>query len=134
VSIKSDQLRLRVFAGPNGSGKSSVIEKIREYKVKGRPIDFGTYINADEIARQLTKAPLSFNSYEIKTTNSDFRSIALQSGLIGDRFPQTVFDKSYTLRSNHIRLKDITSLTPPCANNCRFFKEEIIDIRKEIFL
>jgi len=44
-------LRLRVSAGPNGSGKTTIIEAVRKAKVNGRPVDFGIYINADDIAR-----------------------------------------------------------------------------------
>jgi predicted ABC-type ATPase len=99
--------------------------------VKGRPIDFGIYINADEIARQLTKAPLSLNSYDVKTTNSEFRRMALQSGLIGDRFSQDVFEKSYTLRSNHIRLKDTTSLTPLAQIIADFLRRKLLAAEKK---
>lgn len=46
--------RLRVFAGPNGSGKSSIIKKILNTDVqKGVKLDFGIYINADDIAKEL---------------------------------------------------------------------------------
>lgn len=48
-------LRLRVFAGPNGSGKTTVINSIRNLIVNDQPIDFGHYINADDIAVQLKK-------------------------------------------------------------------------------
>jgi predicted ABC-type ATPase len=47
--------RLRIFAGPNGSGKSTMIDAIRKEKVNGRHVDFGYYVNADEIAVELRR-------------------------------------------------------------------------------
>jgi len=70
------QLRLRVFAGPNGSGKSTVIKYVREYKSTGKLIDFGYYINADDIAASLRNKGLSFRDYDILATNKEFKSIA----------------------------------------------------------
>jgi ABC-type cobalamin/Fe3+-siderophores transport system ATPase subunit len=49
----SQELRLRVFAGPNGSGKSTIIKSVKNTGVNGHPIDFGYYINADDIYRGL---------------------------------------------------------------------------------
>jgi len=51
--MDSLQLKLRVFAGPNGSGKSTVINFIRSYKVNDKHVEFGYYINADDIAKAL---------------------------------------------------------------------------------
>jgi len=57
---------MRVFAGPNGSGKSTIIRAVRSYKVKGIPVDFGIYVNADDIARGLRKGKFSLRRYRIK--------------------------------------------------------------------
>ena len=51
--ISKKQLRLRIFAGPNGSGKTTIINSVRAAKVNDKPIDFGNYINADDITRDL---------------------------------------------------------------------------------
>ena len=108
-STNSEQLRLRVFAGPNGSGKSTVINYVRNVKVNGRGIDFGYYINADDIAKQLRSDSFTFNPFRIKTVNKEFQTIALTSGLINDDFTEKQFIRSYTLMSNKIRLKTIES-------------------------
>ena len=42
---------MRVFAGPNGSGKSTMYRHVRNAKVNGRNIDFGVYVNPDEVAK-----------------------------------------------------------------------------------
>ncbi len=106
-SSKTDtHLRLRVFAGPNGSGKSTVIQYVRDQKVNGRPIDFGIYINADDIARSLREGEFSFDNYEIQVSANEFVEIVLESGLIGREFDETAFKKSYTLKDNNLKLRD----------------------------
>jgi predicted ABC-type ATPase len=97
------QLRLRVFAGPNGSGKSTVIETIKSQKVKGKAVDFGIYINADDIASALsTKRGFSFNRYKFIIDKNEFENIALRSGLINTDFPLKKFHDSYAILKNII--------------------------------
>ena len=104
TKIKS-VLRLRVFAGPNGSGKSTIIKAIRE-DIK-KPPDFGIYVNADDILQNLLKSTFNFSDYQIETTDMEFQSIALKSGLINKNFPETIFKKSYKFTKNSIRLKKL---------------------------
>lgn len=99
-------LRLRVFAGPNGSGKSTVIQFVRNAKVNGKPIDFGIYINADDIARQLRHNNFSFTDYETTTDKKEFTAIALSSGLIGNDFNEQMFAQAFYIRNNELRLKN----------------------------
>lgn len=106
-SIKNQQLRLRVFAGPNGSGKSTVIDYVRNYKInKKRSIDFGYYINADEIAKLLRAETFTFASYSISVSTKEFKTIALASGLINKDFDENTFKNSFTIRSNKLSLKN----------------------------
>ncbi|HRN55054.1 MAG TPA: hypothetical protein PLL71_01305 [Agriterribacter sp.] len=100
------QLRLRVFAGPNGSGKSTVIYYVRKYKASGKGIDFGYYINADDIALTLRKNGFSFTPFDIAVSLKEFNAIAMESGLIGNEFPEIAFKKSFSLRSNLLQLKN----------------------------
>ncbi len=95
---------MRVFAGPNGSGKSTIINAIRKYKVKGVPVDFGVYINADDIAAELRAKSFSFNKFTV-TSNSEFSEIALSSGLVNKDFDETHFRNSYLFKDNGILLK-----------------------------
>src|SRR5277367_4465638 len=81
-STKKPELRMRVFAGPNGSGKSTIIKALREYRSQNSPLDFGIYINADDIADALRKGRFSFTPYEVTTTRNEFKTIALASGLV----------------------------------------------------
>ncbi len=105
ASINNEQLRLRVFAGPNGSGKSTVINYVQSVKVNGRSIEFGYYINADDIAWQLRSNSFTFDTFDISAKNSEFKEIALASGLINTEFTAKQFSGSYTLRLNKIRLR-----------------------------
>jgi predicted ABC-type ATPase len=100
--------RLRVFAGPNGSGKSTIINAIRKIKVNKNPIDFGIYINADDIAKSLRSHSFSFQHFKLKNiSRSLFINSAFQSGLINSNFPESDFRKSFTLNtSSEFRLID----------------------------
>src|ERR1039458_8336121 len=88
-------LRLRVFAGPNGSGKSTVIKSVWSSKVNGKLIDFGVYVNADDIAGKLRENAFSFIDYDITTSNKEFIEIALASGLVEKEFDEDKFRNAY---------------------------------------
>lgn len=98
---------MRVFAGPNGSGKSTIIKAVREHKVKGKPIDFGIYINADDILRILLKNKFKFSDYNIKTSGEEFQIIARKSGMINKNFTESKFIRSYIFTKNGIRLRNL---------------------------
>ncbi len=74
-------LRLRVFAGPNGSGKTTIIEQVRKARVNGRSVDFGVYINADEIAKALGKG-YDLTPFELELGADRFVAFAEGSGLL----------------------------------------------------
>lgn len=100
-------LRLRVFAGPNGSGKSTVIEAVKNHKVKGIPVDFGIYVNADDIAKALLKNRFILTRYKIKTTKAEFTEIAANSGLINKEFSEEKFASAFSFTGNRIILRDV---------------------------
>lgn len=104
MSSTKSNLRLRVFAGPNGSGKSTIINAVRDHKVSEIPVDFGIYINADDLANELSKRTVSFDKYQIKTTLEEFLSFTLSSGLINKSFTQEDFLKTFSIDKNHITL------------------------------
>jgi predicted ABC-type ATPase len=100
---------MRVFAGPNGSGKTTIINAVRKYKVHGVPVDFGIYINADEIVVALNTKSFSFAEYSIETSNNEFKEVAFASGLINSNFTKSQFEKSYHFSSGRILLADKVS-------------------------
>jgi len=95
---------MRVFAGPNGSGKSTIIRAVRSYKVKGIPVDFGIYVNADDIARGLRKGKFSLRRYRIKFSESEFINVVSDSGLLNDGFDYNEFMSSFKIEDDHIIL------------------------------
>ncbi len=95
---------MRVFAGPNGSGKSTIINAVRKSKVKGIPVDFGIYINADDIAKRLRKGKVTFKQYRVSVKEQEFLKIVSESGLLNKEFTLTAFKKSYSLKDNQLIL------------------------------
>ncbi|MBK7384341.1 MAG: zeta toxin family protein [Flavobacteriales bacterium] len=99
-------LRLRVFAGPNGSGKSIMLKQVRETKVGGRPVDVGTYVNADEIARTLReKGTLSLDTYQVVASRSTLARFATTTGLLNAQFTQHRFRTGQRYHKNTFELK-----------------------------
>lgn len=99
-SSSPDQLRLRIFAGPNGSGKSTIIKSIRDIQINGKKIDFGVYINADDIAESLIKNKFSFRPYKINPSKKEIIDFAVSSGLLNDDFNVAVLRKNFALHQN----------------------------------
>ena len=95
---------MRVFAGPNGSGKSTIINAVRKFKVKGIPVDFGIYVNADDIAKKLRNGKVTFRQYKVKIEEHEFLKIVSESGLLNKNFSLTEFKKSYSLKDNQLFL------------------------------
>jgi predicted ABC-type ATPase len=96
-------LRFRVFAGPNGSGKSTIIRSIKTEVINDRTIDFGVYVNADDIAITLASDNFSFSDYGLKhVTNEIFQASVLESGLVNDAFSELEFSQSYKLVKNRL--------------------------------
>lgn len=79
--------RLRIFAGPNGSGKSSIIKSIIDKDLgNGVKIDFGIYINADDIAKCIQTETLNFKNYDTQITLDEFLVYSSNSGLVNSHF------------------------------------------------
>lgn len=97
-------LRLRVFAGPNGSGKTTIIQDVRKTLVNGRAIDFGLYINADDLARSL-KTGVDLKQFGIQATEEEFKAFAIRSGLLSASFNLQALQRSYVWNGTSIRSK-----------------------------
>jgi predicted ABC-type ATPase len=80
--VEKFQKRIRIFAGPNGSGKTTVVNQVRQVIVDGYPIDFGTVVNADEIADRLRrKASVQFSDYGLTVSQAEFEEVYHVSNL-----------------------------------------------------
>jgi predicted ABC-type ATPase len=95
---------MRVFAGPNGSGKTTIIQGIRKYRINEQPVDFGIYINADDIARDLQEGKFNFSTYKIKTSRSHFVNTVLKSGLVNKEFNEKAFKGSFRFNGQRLNL------------------------------
>lgn len=100
-----NSLRLRVFAGPNGSGKSTVIRSVAEHIVDGHPIDFGVYVNADDIARKLVDGKLLITDFGMPVLDLEWLiATASKSGLFSYAIDEKQFQRSIRLENNQIIL------------------------------
>ncbi len=132
TSVKSTTaLRMRVFAGPNGSGKSTIIQAVRDYKIKSIPLDFGIYINADDIVQLLLKNKFNFTDYSITTTNDEFKHIVLHSGLINIDFTEQKFISGYVLKNNKIKLTDTSIVEQFAQLLADFLRKKLLAEKKK---
>ncbi len=124
--------RIRIFAGPNGSGKSTVIQTVRNKKINGRNIDFGYYVNADDIASALGNQGFSFSGYYLKELSQElFTDIALSSGLIDNAFPKARFLASFTFRGKKIISQDSTAIERLAQVIADFLRKRLLAERKK---
>jgi predicted ABC-type ATPase len=130
-STKSDHLRLRIFAGPNGSGKSTVIDYVRKVKIGRKRIDFGYYINADDIAQDLKKGSFSFNEFDIEVSNQHFLKVAMASGLINGDFTEDQFKASFSIRKNKMKLQDSSVGDRLAQITADFLRKEILKEKRK---
>ncbi len=129
-SNTSQQLRLRVFAGPNGSGKSTIINGIKQLIINGKPIDFGYYINADDIARKLTVNQFSFSTYKLRVKPERLYSFAEQSGLLSADFNLAQLKKSFSLTGSRAMLTQIKHLDRVAQIFARFLRDEMLRLKR----
>jgi len=79
--------RLRMIAGPNGSGKTSLTNYLRSFN----ELDFGFYINADDLqAKLLSEKQIDFREYKIEVDLDSFKTFYQQHPLY-ERCEQPVF-------------------------------------------
>lgn len=123
---------MRVFAGPNGSGKSTIIQGVRDYRIKEIPIDFGTYVNADDIADALRNNEFTFSKYSISATRSKLVSHALKSGLVNDAFPKIRFSTSFKFKGSHQLVLTKKKFAERVAQILAdFLRRELLDSKKK---
>lgn len=125
-SKKAPQLRMRVFAGPNGSGKSTVIETVRKTETYGRLIDFGYYINADDIAKALATGHFSFSTYAVRPNALQLVTFAWESGLLPDRKSLNDFALGFIIDGFSMYLFNASMLDKTAQIIARFLRSEML--------
>ncbi len=69
--------------------------------VRGRSVDLGVYVNADDIARILReKGTLDLAGYKVKEERRTLRQFAISSGLLSGRFPMGRFRMGHRLNGS----------------------------------
>lgn len=126
----TSQLRLRIFAGPNGSGKSTIIKAVRDSIVNGHPLDFGYYINADDIVFRIKQKKFSFDDFAIKVTAAQLGSFAQSSGLLSGNFTNKEFAESFHIRSNKVFIKTLEKIDNLAQIIARFLREAMLSAKR----
>ena len=104
------QLRLRVFAGPNGSGKSTIIQEVRDAVINEKHLDFGIYINADDIASALRSNQFSFEDYELTANKASILQFGQSSGLLDKSDSLSRLSDAFILDGNRMIIKQASEL------------------------
>lgn len=103
--------RMRVFAGPNGSGKSSVVKSILSTELSdGKKLDFGTYVNADDIAVSLRERGCKISSFEVNVSKHDILETANKSGLINQDFSLDRLNNCLSVSKDYIKISKTVAL------------------------
>ncbi len=93
----SQSRRLRIFAGPNGSGKSTII-----HIVKDAGIDLGTYVNADDINKELIdNKEFDFNKLRLSVCKTELKEALQVSSLFTSEQKETI-NNSLALDNNRL--------------------------------
>jgi predicted ABC-type ATPase len=128
--VKQPQLRMRIFAGPNGSGKSTVITDIKAKEENGRQIDFGYYINADDIAKALRNGRFSFLPYSIKPNALQLVTFARDSGLMADAKSLNDFASGFVIDGFKLFLLDIRLIDKVSQTIARFLRSQMLRLKR----
>lgn len=127
---------MRVFAGPNGSGKSTIINAVRKAKVNNQLVDFGIYINADDIAKDLRDSTFNFNTYTVSVTEEEFKTEAIKSGLIKEDFTEAQFSSSYSFAGSKVTLTHENSVVKPDERIAQilahFLRKKLLQEKKKL--
>ncbi|RYY57003.1 MAG: hypothetical protein EOO09_04200 [Chitinophagaceae bacterium] len=103
-------MRLKIFAGPNGSGKSTIISSIRQFRTNQQLLDFGFYVNSDDIVVQLENDGINFQKFGFRIDRAEFIEISMASGLVADgRFTYKEFINSFGISGNRLTWQDGSS-------------------------
>lgn len=93
--------RFRLFAGPNGSGKTTLFQNLKEDGI----IHTEIYVNADRIEAEIKERKFFyFNSYRVKTSESEFKRYVKNSGLFVSKINDDEFLKKIVLTKGVLKL------------------------------
>lgn len=93
-------------------------------------IDFGIYINADDITVLLKQGKFSFDAYEIQFLREPFLNFAEGSGLLTEDLTREVLAKSFIVRKNHFLLKKQGNLPKTAQLLARYLREIMLEKKR----
>lgn len=120
--------RVRVIAGPNGSGKSTVINQLRSSLYSGRHLDFGHYVNADDIAQELIRTG-RHSLLDCWISDMDTRLIVGMSEFAG--FLSGDFDRATLSSAIKVKKGYLYLLRPEYAEHVA---QMVADVKRRLFL
>lgn len=121
---------MRVFAGPNGSGKTTIIEQVRKTRVNGRPIDFGAYINADDIAKGLNKG-YDLMPFGLELGADRFLAFARGCGLLDKELTVDRLTHGVRWTSKHVRSEPTLPKDRVAQLIAQFLYDELLKAKKK---
>jgi predicted ABC-type ATPase len=122
---------MRVFAGPNGSGKSTVIKSVREYRTESGKIDFGFYINADDLAKDLKNGRFRFSKFKINTNRKEFIDVATKSGLLGKGFSRGTFITAFTFHADRLVIRKVNHTERIAQILADFLRKKLLNAKQK---
>lgn len=88
---------MRIFAGPNGSGKTTIINDLKN------KINFGVYINADDIEKRLLEGrPIMFNDFKLQLKTKFVQAFFKSSKLSPIKHNNEAFWKNISIYENQL--------------------------------
>ena len=118
--------RLRVFAGPNGSGKTTIIQAVKNTTANEKPLNMGTYINADDIVILLSNNNFNFTSYNEKGDAVALADFAKESGLLNTTFTLENFQSAISLKDNNLFLEKADFIDRVAQILARYLRERML--------
>ena len=97
-------------------------------------IDFGVYINADDIARALFEQKFTFETYELTPTGADFFDFATASGLVSEQFTLAELQASVSFEGPVVRLLNQKSLDRVAQLLARYLRGRTLTGTSPFFL
>jgi predicted ABC-type ATPase len=118
--------RLRIFAGPNGSGKTSIIRSLKD------KINFGCYINADDIEKELLTAGY-YCADNIPISNDSFFEYINHNSISTIKCPHITLSEYINIDNNIIYNTSTTGINSYIAADIAAYLRHICILQQRSF-
>lgn len=107
-----------------------MIKSVRDTTENNKKLDFGIYINADDIAVALTTDTFKFSVYEINCNKQQILGFAIGSGLLSSDFTYKELENVIKFDGNKFKLERKEYLDRVAQIIARFLRQALLDARK----